>query len=388
VDTFEFDAFGTLGLVHSSEDQADFTHGILVPRGAGASESWSPKVDTVLAGQLTARFTPRLSAVVQVVSEYRYDDSWTPRLEWANLKYELTPYLAVGIGRVASPIFMLTDTRRITYALPWSRPPIEVYGLYPVTSNDGVSALWTSRIGDATHVLEVSYGRSDSKYSRNGQTGVAEARQQLIVRSTLERGALSVHLGYSPAELTLPQYQPFFDAFRQFGPQGDAIADRYEPRGRDTRYLGVGATYDPGRWFVMAELAELKFDGVLASRGGGYVTAGLRHGPLTPYVTWAKTRRTRQRTLQLLDLDSLPSESMAAAAALNAQLAAIVADVPDQRTISLGLRWDFALNLCLKLQYDHTDLAAGNTGMLSNFQPGFVPGGKVKLFGISASFVW
>jgi hypothetical protein len=65
-----------------------------------------------------------------------------------------------------------------------------------------------------------------------------------------------------------------------------------------------------------------------------------------------------------------------------------VADVPDQRTISLGLRWDFALNLCLKLQYDHTDLAAGNTGMLSNFQPGFVPGGKVKLFGISASFVW
>jgi hypothetical protein len=50
VDTFEFDAFGTLGLVHSSEDQADFTHGILVPRGAGASESWSPKVDTVLAG--------------------------------------------------------------------------------------------------------------------------------------------------------------------------------------------------------------------------------------------------------------------------------------------------------------------------------------------------
>jgi hypothetical protein len=184
-DIFEFDAFGTLGLAHSSEDQADFTRSILVPYGAGASDTLSPKVDSVLAGQLTARFTPRLSAVVQVVSEYRHDDSWTPRLEWANLKYELTPELAVGVGRIASPIFMLTDTRRLAYALPWIRPPIEVYELYPVTSNDGVNALWTSRIGDTTHVLEVSYGRSDSKYSRNGQSGVAEARQQLILRSTL-----------------------------------------------------------------------------------------------------------------------------------------------------------------------------------------------------------
>lgn len=387
-DIFEFDAFGTLGLVHSSEDQADFTRSILVPYGAGATDTLSPKVDSVLAGQLTAHFTPRLSAVVQVVSEYRYDDSWTPRLEWANLKYELTPDLAVGVGRIASPIFMLTDTRRLSYALPWIRPPIEVYELYPVTSNDGVNALWTSRIGDTTHVFEVSYGRSDSKYSRNGQSGVAEARQQLILRSTLERGALSVHLGFSPAELTLPEYQPLFDAFRQFGPQGDAIADRYQPLSRDTRYLGIGATYDPGRWFVMGEWAEVKFDGVLSSRSGGYLSAGVRRGQFTPYVIWAETGPTRQRALQVLDLETLPPESRAAAAALNAQLAFVVADVPEQETFSLGTRWDFATSLCLKLQYDHTNLAAGNRGTLANFQPGFVPGGKVNLLGLSVSFVW
>lgn len=386
--SFQFDAFGTLGLVHSSEDQADFTRSVRVPRGAGASQEWSPRVDSVLAGQLTARFTPRLSAVVQLVSEYRHDASWTPRLEWANLRYELTPELAVGIGRIASPIFMLTDTRRVAYSLPWIRPPIEVYELYPVTSNDGVSVLWSSRIGGATHLLEISYGRSDSHYSRNGQSGVARARQQLIVRSTLERDAWSLHLGYSPAELTLPGYQPLFDAFRQFGAAGDAIADRYEPRGRDTRYLGAGVTYDPGPWFVMAEWAEVRFEGVLSSRSGGYVTAGLRHGPFTPYATVAETGRTGQRTLQLLDVDSVPPESAATAAALNAQLAAVVADVPDQRTFSLGLRWDFARNLSLKLQYDHTDLAPGNTGTLANFQPGFEPGGKVNLLGVSASFVW
>jgi hypothetical protein len=79
---------------------------------------------------------------------------------------------------------------------------------------------------------------------------------------------------------------------------------------------------------------------------------------------------------------------MATAAALNAQLAFVVGDLPDQSTISLGVRWDFAPTLCLKLQYDHIDLAAGNTGTLANFQPGFEPGGKVHLLGMSVSFVW
>jgi hypothetical protein len=92
--------------------------------------------------------------------------------------------------------------------------------------------------------------------------------------------------------------------------------------------------------------------------------------------------------VQLLDLDLVPAESQAMAAALNAQLAFTTADVPEQNTISLGMRWDFAPSLCLKLQYDHTDLAAGNNGTLANFQPGFVPGGKVDLLGLSVSFVW
>jgi hypothetical protein len=138
----------------------------------------------------------------------------------------------------------------------------------------------------------------------------------------------------------------------------------------------------------MGEWAEVKFDGVLSSRSGGYIGAGLRRGTFTPYATWAATGRTRQQPLELLDVEAVPPESMATAAALNAQLAFVVGDVPDQSTISFGLRWDFAPTLCLKLQYDHIDLAAGNTGTLANFQPGFEPGGKVHLLGMSVSFVW
>ncbi|MET0207486.1 MAG: hypothetical protein ABW220_00515, partial [Burkholderiaceae bacterium] len=90
---FAFDAFGTLGVVHADETRADFTRTTLRPSGAGASERWSPKVDSLLAGQVTFTPTSRLSAVVQVVSQQRYDDTFKPTVEWANLKYQVAPDL-------------------------------------------------------------------------------------------------------------------------------------------------------------------------------------------------------------------------------------------------------------------------------------------------------
>ena len=82
----------------------------------------------------------------------------------------------------------------------------------------------------------------------------------------------------------------------------------------------------------------MKFQGLLASRDGGYLSFGLRHGAFTPYATVAQTSLTGQQALQLLDVENVPPESAETAAALNAQLAAIVANVPDQRSFSLGLR--------------------------------------------------
>jgi hypothetical protein len=386
-DSTRFNAFGTFGLVHSSEKEADFTRNSLLPSGAGGTHSWSPKVDSVLAGQVSGNFTSRLSALVQVVVEQRHDDSYDPRLEWANLKYAITPDLDVAAGRIVSPMLMFTDTRRVSYSLPWIRTPQEVYELYPVTSNDGVNLLWRSRFGNATHLLEMAYGKSDTKYSRGDLSGEARASRQLFLRSTLELGPLAASVGYSPSKLSLPAFEPLFDAFREFGPAGEAIADRYSADHRTTRSLGAGVSYDPGPWFLMAEWAQVKIDGVLGSHWGWYASAGWRSGSLTPYATWARTAPSHHRSEPGLDPDTLPPESAAAAVALNAQLNALLANVPEQSTLSFGARWDFTSNLCMKLQYDHIDRARGNTGFLTRFRTGFQPGRSTNLVGVSLSFV-
>lgn len=124
-----FDGFGTIGVVHSDEEHADFVaNSLVVPEGAGHTSQWSAEVDSRLGLQLTAEFTPRTSAVGQVVIEQQHDDSYEPEIEWLNLTHEATPDLRLRAGRVVLPVFMASDYRKVGYANPWVRPPQEVCG--------------------------------------------------------------------------------------------------------------------------------------------------------------------------------------------------------------------------------------------------------------------
>ena len=90
-------------------------------------------MDSRVGAQLNARFSPQVSAIVQVTSEQRYDGTYRPEVEWANIKYDVTPDFSIRAGRTVLPSFMVSDYRKVGYATPWVRPPVEVYSLMPLT---------------------------------------------------------------------------------------------------------------------------------------------------------------------------------------------------------------------------------------------------------------
>ena len=57
-------------------------------------------------------------------------------------------------------------------------------------------------------------------------------------------------------------------------------------------------------------------------------------------------------------------------------------------TLTLGLRWDFARHVDLKLQWDRTVLLGGTDGFFINQQPGFDTTGTVNLLSLAVDFVW
>jgi hypothetical protein len=381
--TFLFSGFGTFSVVHSSEKNADFTSTNYKPSGAGYSRNWSADVDTLLGAQVTAAVTPQLSVVVQIITEQNYQDSWRPHVEWANINYQFTPNLTVRIGRTVLPMFMVADSRKIGYANYWLRPPIEVYNLAPVSSNDGIDASYRMHVGTATNTLQVTAGRTDTSFP--GVT--AQTRALVNFVDTFEHEFTTVRLNYGRAKSTIPEFASLFDGFRQFGPEGAAIADRYTVTNRPVTFFGIGASYDPGDFFVIGEWSTSRAEAVLGTKSGWYLSGGYRFGKFTPYVTYGRAKGDNLSDPGLT-VSALPAFLAVPATALNDALNAILRNKIVQNTFSIGTRWDFMPNAALKLQFDHTRIGAGSTGELSNTQPDFRLGGKVDLFSASIDFVF
>jgi hypothetical protein len=387
---FSFSGYGTIGVAHSTNDQADYLVDEFKPNGPGHTRSWSADVDSRLGLQGLAQFTPQLSAVVQVITQQRYDDSYRPEVEWANLKYQVTPDFSVRAGRVVLPIYMVTDSRRVGYANPWVRPPVEVYSLVPVTHVDGLDANYRTAMGDMTARFEATIAQSDSHFpGASGFTpGVAKARRIFAVVGTLERGFATFRANWGRADLTIDSFAPFEQAFRQFGPPGEALVDRYAVEGRNVDFLGVGATYDPGRWFVTGEWARFDTHSILGTKSAWYVSGGHRFGKWTPYLTYAAIKADSPTSDPGLPLAGLPPQAAATAQFLNQTLNQTLGLIPQQRTASIGVRWDFARSAALKLQLDDVRVDSDSRGTFGNFQPGFAPGSSARVFSAVVDFVF
>lgn len=380
--------FGTVGAVHSSEKNADYSSSIYKPKGAGHTRNWNFDVDSRLGVQMDVIVTPQLSAVLQVIAEQRYDNSYKPTVEWANLKYQFTPDFSARIGRIALPTFMVADYRKVGYAIPWVRPPGDLYGLSQLTSSDGIDMSYRLRSGELTNTVQGYYGRRDIRTTFN-RGSVSEARNMFGVTNTTDYGAASFRLGYYQGQLSMAAISPFFDAFRLFGPRGVEIAERYDLMDKPYRVAAVGASYDPGNWFAMGEYAVQKSQSWLGDRTGWYVSGGYRFNQFTPYVIYSQVKPDSPSSDPGLSTQGLPPGAAFAATRLNAGLNAFLrALTNDQKTIAVGGRWDLAKNAALKVQYDHINIAPGSLGSLLNHQPGFVPGGKVHVVSVAVDFVF
>jgi len=382
---FVFSGFGTLGVVHSSEKDADFTSSIFKPNGAGYTHAWSADVDSNFAGQVIADLTPHLSAMLQVLSEQRFDNTYTPYVEWANIKYQFTPDVSVRVGRIVLPSFLFSDSRHVGYANPWVRPPVEVYSLVPVANSDGVDASYRFQTGAVTHTLLGTYGRTMDKEPQGGRS---EARRQWVICDTIEYGAAALHIAYQQAHLTIDALNTFFNVFRPFGPQGVAIADRYDQDDKPLTFIGLGGMYNPGEWFVTGEWGTTDLHSVLGKSTAWYASAGYRFGRFTPYVEYAEVTAQGNKSDPGLNLAALPSNLAGPAAGLNASLNSILESAPTQNTTSLGVRWDFAKNIDLKLQYGRIRMGAGSPGTFVNLQPAFRPGSTASTVSATVDFVF
>jgi hypothetical protein len=249
---FSFSGFGTLGVVHSSEHEADFVSNGMQSKGPGFTDNWSATPDSKLGAQVSAQVTDRLSLVVQAVSQYQSNGTYRPDVEWANIKYQITPELDIRAGRIALPTFLYSDSINIGYALPYLRIPLEIYGELPVGSSDGVDSTYRLHVGDATNSTQAYAGRFNSS-TPNG--GFYNLRDLYGIVDTLEYDSLTLHLSYQSLRYDLSI---------------SGLLLSHDPQ----NIASIGAIYDPARWFLQGEWIKTQDEA-----GGRYYSWNFMGGP-------------------------------------------------------------------------------------------------------------
>ncbi|WP_372715429.1 hypothetical protein [Immundisolibacter sp.] len=398
---FTFRGFGTVGAARLDQDHADMVSDVfLQPNGSGHTRRWDMGLDTKVGGQLDIQFNPRLSAVLQVVSKHRYDNSWTPEIEWANIKYQLSPGLSVRIGRTIAPMFMMSDTANVGYANPWIRGPREIYGMVPITHLDGVDLAWNTNVGPAVNSFQVSYG--GNKFKAVDDLGIT-GKHAWIISDAIEYETLTVRLSYLYVDLKFDSSDLdslvnglsglgnalSMAGFPVAGSRAHALANQYDVRDTPLEIFSVATRFTPGNWLFMGEWAHLTDAAVLPKTNGWYITGGYHVRKMMPYISVAEVnaKTPSESGIPLAGLP--PGPLLGGASALNTGLnMALAAGAPSQKSVALGVRWDLLDTAALKFEYQHIRLDDASAGRFGNLQPGFRPGGNADLFSIALDFVF
>jgi hypothetical protein len=373
--------YGTLGMVHASDRTADYSSSSMKASGAGYTRRWSPDVDSRLGAQLDVA-QGHWSGVLQVVSEQNLGGDWRPHVEWANIKYQLTPDLALRVGRIALPLFLMADYRKVGYAYQWVRPPVELYGALPITSSNGVDVTWRFGTGAVRHTSQAFFGRD----SRGLTPSVHLDAQRLAGLShTVETGALTARLSVLTTELTLDIGKELFSGLEMAGSQGAMLAQRYAVDHKRASLASFGLSYDPGSWFVTAEAGHSHTSSFLGKNTAVYMGGGVRVGQFTPYAGYARVRSgipTWDAGLPVVPGRATILNS------LNSGLNSLLQTIPVQSTVSAGVRWDVHPNFALKAQVERVTPQDGSRGTLINTQPDFVSGRPLQVASLALDFVF
>jgi len=358
---FSLSGFGTLGAVKLDTDDAEFNY---KGQRGGAGSDFSLNPDSKIAVQGTYKFTPTVSFTAQLMSKYDAEGQYTPSVEWAFAKWQALPSVAIRVGRMGAPLFMISDFREVNYANLWVRTPLDVYGQVPFSSFNGADASYQTSIGDTTLSASIFAGRADTKYSLSDITEPSKVILNNMRGINLQAefdGGITLRLGHTQGKLkvesdtteTLAGYAALCAAA---APCAETQA-LLTASGADASFTGIGLSIDRGNWLASMEYTKRKTDTYISDTTGWYASAGYRLGKFTPYLAVSKISVDKRHTNPLLGTPY-------SAAAFSPYVTAFLATQnTEQRTTSLGVRWDVLSNVAIKAQWDRIVKPADSVGM-------------------------
>lgn len=353
-DRFRLSGFATLGVTWSGDEDLGF-HRDLYREGLydGDASFWA---DSLLGLQLDARFSNTLGAAIQLVGKDRLDDSLSRSVEWAYLRYQISPEWRLRLGRTGLDIYLLSEYRSLGFSYLWTRPPMEFYTPVPFDSIDGADLTWEKPLGDGLLRTKVFGGQTSTDFLIHKQVVELKLDHILGISLIWESDLWQWRFTAADTQIDSPTgYFPGTDRFAHllvqlspYWPGAGDFARNMEADNKHFRYYSVGGAYNNAPWQVQGEIGKLQSGvGAYPSVENAYLSLGYQFEPATPFIVLATVKGNSER--QLL---GTPPPGFEAVYPL--YQGALDGFNLEQDSLSLGLRRDLRHDMALKIQWDRT----------------------------------
>ncbi|GGB89657.1 porin [Pseudoduganella buxea] len=376
-DKLTISGFGTLAAAKSNTEDARFTR---ANQREGTAGTNTFGLDSNLGLQATYTFDDKLSATTQILSRKTTGDSFTTELAWAFVKYNVSDEVAVRVGRVVVPSFLISDYQNVGYANTMMRPPVEMYGQNIIETADGADINWQHGFGDTNVTAQAVVGIARGKtYVSTNQSELRYQAPTAGFAISAEHGPVTLRFAHVQAKLEVNDAVIIESlsntlaavGFRQLG------QDISVGQAKRIAFTSFGVLADWNNIVVQAEygMRRAKEPVYLTDSNAWYTMAGYRFGKVLPYYAHAKYDGKGSVIQTPAALARIP--------ALNAGVKGLLSG-GDQSSDTIGVRWDFAKSAALKVQVDRVK-SGSNNGFLRDEK---VAGKGVTVVAAGVDFVF
>jgi len=355
-DALELSGFATLGTVYSDSDHHGYRKNINSDTAVYAGDI-DFKQHTLLGLQENWSISSNFDFVYQGVLRDLPKPSFDRYTTLAFLRYEVNANWSVRVGRTAPDLFLLTEYRDVDFSYIWATAPNEVYGMMPYRSLDGVDVTYSQRAFGGVFKTKLFTGSSESEIS--GINFIEDTAIEDVIGLSLSFDHFNWIVNLKHSQITAAN-ESINNAFLAktisqvpdfLWPNSQDFAQSILIYGEKVSYTSVSGQYRWGDWLATTEFSQINSkSNAVQKTSSGYAALSYQLNAHQFYTIYALANSDNyvfdEPGVNEVVLEDLIHGTMQALNFFSA----------NQKTLSLGWRWDITNDVASSLQWNYTQI--------------------------------
>ena len=282
VNAVNFDGFLTAGFAMHDQEDATYLDTI--------TDDIRFDNDSKFGLQVTADVAENMQAVAQILAAGS-DENFDLDIEWAYVDWRLNNVMSLRAGKVKEPVFLISDYIEVGYAYPWIRPPQEVYRNNPITTINGMEALFQTNFSNMSLIFQPYIGTNTEAVPGTNDAVEFDASNFYGASLQLASRAFTLQMSFLQTDVAASDISAA-DSTNNYTAQSVALGE--------ASLVSAGLSWDVNNFVGYTEYVTRDItndvgsglnpmDALFPDQDAWYITLGYRMGNFLPHITFANS---------------------------------------------------------------------------------------------------